>query len=522
MKRQLLTLISCAAMTICAFAFPQAIYVKTGDIVTRYNFGVAGDLNFSPDGKTLHISGYDETIDLTKIDCITFSAPVSSGLTPSQQKQKLIEIGEHINNSVDVNDQRDLLIMIEEFNKNYSGFELDIDTFDPNHAPHDTDFSPARSLSGLLSEIGKLAAGNPASVRSVQSKATEFYKMSDFYGVYKANIRTETWDRTGNSDHLEFTFPAADGYWYTVSLNDVTTSQPWLEENIEVNVPDRVIAVGKKGDSELFSITMDTKADKENLIIDLECYIKAGSYNCSQSVNIHNSYITERTVVNAKGIKLVDASSRINGAALLDYDAWKEEIDNATTDDEWYNPVTGRYQYTYGDLDDKIAAHFYNAVSTVDVLGELQVRAKASMFSKWVTDFEDYRKIVDARDGEYAKVDTDNNRRVKTYYYNIPEDFSTILQTINNYSDASFFYDGTQLTQGYLAWDLDEWVDEYQGYDGYKRKEIEYTPMPFLVFPDQTSFSITDFFNEVDFTRLINDYEDIIDTYMRVVGRPVR
>ena len=57
-----------AAAVSAAFAFPQALYVKQGETVTKYNFGVARDLNFSNNGKTLTITGYRDVIDLDKVD----------------------------------------------------------------------------------------------------------------------------------------------------------------------------------------------------------------------------------------------------------------------------------------------------------------------------------------------------------------------------------------------------------------------------------------------------------------------
>lgn len=86
MKKTFLTIL--AAMSVIGVsALPKAVYVKQGDTYTKYNFGVAGDLRFSNVGKTLTITGYSETIDLDKIDYITFTAPVQQSLTPSEHKK---------------------------------------------------------------------------------------------------------------------------------------------------------------------------------------------------------------------------------------------------------------------------------------------------------------------------------------------------------------------------------------------------------------------------------------------------
>ena len=77
MKKTLLTLL--AAMSVMgASALPKAVYVKQGDTYTKYNFGVAGDLQFSNGGKTLTITGYSEVIDLDNIDTSPSPLPFNS------------------------------------------------------------------------------------------------------------------------------------------------------------------------------------------------------------------------------------------------------------------------------------------------------------------------------------------------------------------------------------------------------------------------------------------------------------
>ena len=104
MKKVLLILVALFTV-VSAMAFPKAIYVKKGDEVKKFNFGVAEDLVFSNDGRTLTITGYDEDIKLDEIDYISFSAPVDgTAITPNAQKDKLIQIGEELNSIVNLND----------------------------------------------------------------------------------------------------------------------------------------------------------------------------------------------------------------------------------------------------------------------------------------------------------------------------------------------------------------------------------------------------------------------------------
>ena len=46
-----------------------------------------------------------------------------------------------------------------------------------------------------------------------------------------------------------------------------------------------------------------------------------------------------------------------------------------------------------------------------------------------------------------------------------------------------------------------------------------YSIAPVLWFPDGTSFAVEDFFDEGSFAKLIDDYNDIIDTYLSITGQ---
>ena len=46
-----------------------------------------------------------------------------------------------------------------------------------------------------------------------------------------------------------------------------------------------------------------------------------------------------------------------------------------------------------------------------------------------------------------------------------------------------------------------------------------YSIVPVLWFPDGTSFVMEDFFDEGSFAKLIDDYNDIINTYLSITGQ---
>ncbi|MDE5930583.1 MAG: hypothetical protein K2H03_08905, partial [Muribaculaceae bacterium] len=49
--------------------------------------------------------------------------------------------------------------------------------------------------------------------------------------------------------------------------------------------------------------------------------------------------------------------------------------------------------------------------------------------------------------------------------------------------------------------------------------EHSYELEPHLVFPDQTSFAFGEFFDELSFSDLVDEYNNIIDTYLSITGQ---
>ena len=112
MKKLGLTILSCIlGISVYADAF-QAVYVVKNNSFTKYNFGVAEDMVFFENGTKLCIKGYNDIIDLNDIDYITFEMPFLEGtLTPNEQKEKMLTIGQEAAEKIDPNLNAELLRM---------------------------------------------------------------------------------------------------------------------------------------------------------------------------------------------------------------------------------------------------------------------------------------------------------------------------------------------------------------------------------------------------------------------------
>ncbi|MDE6040041.1 MAG: hypothetical protein K2F99_00545, partial [Muribaculaceae bacterium] len=182
----------------------------------------------------------------------------------------------------------------------------------------------------------------------------------------------------------------------------------------------------------------------------------------------------------------------------------------------------------------------------------------------------------------YKLINWDKKSGIMTVALNNSKVEESIAQHLNNYSDVQFFYDGTPTIQGFMGWEVNEdpyeydnYIDEnygyvvvngyvvsvykgtrYEydettgepieiaipwGYDIYDEenskevhievdgkdviqpaliRELEYVTMPLLTFPDLTTYAFEDYFTEMSFKKLVDDYNTIIATYKNICNIP--
>lgn len=512
MKKLLLAIATTCVAATC-FAFPKALYVKSGDNFTKYNFGVAEDLKFTNGGQTLNITGYSESIDLTKIDYITFTAPVdNTALTPNDQKQKLVDIGHDLYNKINVNDQKELILMIDAF-RDVAEYDLDEKYYDIYG-----------SVRQFAKAAGNVAKGQFAASRGARARAAEIYKCEDFFGIFQADTKNHEWNRLSDADYLEFRFTGAKQENYTVKFESSAAHNDWAQSDFTVQLPTTMTITFSKNNTVLAKIEMNAACNDESKSFALFFKFNSNGYVVENNLKINNTHITDMTIVGVKGEELVRANAVIRGEKLTDIDNWEDEIENSTEDDEYWDDEKGEYVYIDGNLDDNIARHFYYAVADVDILGRLQVHGKLSSLAKLYSAINE-----DSYLGWQNRIESWNeDGTVLTIVDDDVDIVNNKVAHLNNYSDVSFRYDYGTKIQGYFAWELNEDTDEYMsgGYwDSEKDEWVEkdflevwkyYEIMPVLVFPDLTTFAIEDYF-ENGFSKLVDDYDDIVDTYESIV-----
>ena len=104
MKKTLIALCA-AAISVCAFAFQKALYIKVGNTYYKINMGVAEQLTFTDNGKNLQIQGYDMVIPVDEIQKVTLAPQFDEmAMGPEKQKERINEIGNEALGMIDAND----------------------------------------------------------------------------------------------------------------------------------------------------------------------------------------------------------------------------------------------------------------------------------------------------------------------------------------------------------------------------------------------------------------------------------
>lgn len=581
MKKFLLGLTAMMAVGSAA-ALPKAFYVKQGDSFTKYNFGVAGALDFSNQGKMLNISGYGETINLDNIDYISFSVPEVSALTPSEQKQRLLDIGREAVGMVNLNDNAALVNMVSAFfesrydeNEDYIYMAPAEFSVDPEYYDVHNEFRAA------MKAVSQLVKGSPAASRTFKSKVVNLYKLEDYFGVYTANPKTERWEKTP-ADYFELRFTGIDGIQYALRLDAGKEFSTWETADFKGRFPVDIDITFFANNKSIAKSSLKTVLEQDRSI-EMQLRFNANGYVAENTMSVTNEGINDNITLTVNGTRLCDVSTTVKGRNLLIYDEMYADIKEASH----YHDEDGNCM---GDNPEKLVAHFTRANSNADILGSLQLKGKLFNFSKlYDTMKEDsyvYEEVIVGNKRIYCegKIIGNNGDHIDVSH----EDISILekqISFLNDFSDAGFYYDGEKKLQGFISWEYaadddytsyydepevdgfviidgylvnvnrdwkeyydeaaQEWRREYGGWyyyagiyenDEYIRSEEVsvdaadvihpstvtrhyYDITPLLVFPDQTSFAFEDFFDEDSFNTLFDDCRDIADTYLTITGQ---
>jgi hypothetical protein len=574
MKKLILALVALFTFAF-AYADQRAFYVKKGDSYTKYSYGVAENLKFLDNGHTLLVEGYDESINLDDIDYITTTPPVTTSLTSAAHKQKLEDIAREALDLVSLYDNSDCLKMIHAF------FDCD-DTHCHAPCEYDIDqsyYDIYNEFRVIMKSVSKMVKGDCTAVRALTSAVVHTYRFEDYNGIYTANSTTEAWEKT-ESDQIELRFKGYDNEDFAVSLKASTAADQWESRHFDIRFPEVIDIEFLNGKTTIAKAKLSTSLVQDSRI-HMTLDFDANNYVVNNVLEILNTTINDKVTVNINGKYLCSNTAEIKGKNLLVYDEIYDAVKETTHYHNENDDCCGEDPHllfshftrattscdVLGKLQIKGKANgfnnFYDALAAEDDNYIRGVELGGGSFI--IGD-----KVIAQKGNEFTV--TDENENLTRQH----------VQTANNYFDIYFHYDGGSNVEGYINLDVTEdshesnyyygddliitWahalIDGYlvavhrdydYEYDDEGNKTIVYGPWfcyvfndeervekevdesalvwpstityvyyeitPSLVFPDQTSYTFTDFFDENSFGNLIDDCNDIADTYLTITGQ---
>ncbi|MBO4942367.1 MAG: hypothetical protein J6C95_02935 [Muribaculaceae bacterium] len=580
--KKIFTTLAASVLCVCTvFALPKAFYVVKGDKITKFNFGVAENLSFSNNGHTLSVVGYDETINLDEIDYISFTAPLSTSLTSEEQKERLVQIGTEAYNGFDVKDQTEIILMCHDFidsdteylapiefecpldyigvHGEFAGMMNDLKAIAAGNPAAVRSFKSKTVNFYKLEDYNGIYTANPKSGKWEKSDCPDHVELR-FTGrnnvtyvtsmTYSSDFTTwTTRDFEGRFPRLvTVTFSRDSKKIATVTLNTTLNDRKSIDMKVEVdannyyvvntmNVVDdcirddvRVVVKGKD------YLTASSKLSGKNFVSYEEIYDAIDESTEKWGGEYGNDLISEGNPERLIAMfKRCEATADLLGKLQvrgMGYNASKFYNEFKTDADAYYEyKKNGITYYTNGKVFKKEGSSVHVTTYDLDILGA-QVNtlnsytdagfyydgdSKLQGYLGWeyMEEPDEYYPYYDDKTRAYMVMDgylLDVNRQID-YRYNEATGMDEPIY--GPWQIYGYRYDENGEYLGNETINVDEKDLIYP--------EIVYTHYynitPMLLFPDNTSFYMEDFFDSTSFTKLIDDYNEIIDTYLNITGQ---
>lgn len=581
--KKFFTYLTATVLCVCTvFALPKAFYVVKGDKITKFNFGVAENLRFSNNGHTLSVVGYNETINLDEIDYITFTAPLSESLTSTEQKERLVRIGTEAYNSFDVNDQAEIHKMCHDFITSDTAYMAPTDMHCPIeyigvHGEFKEMMEDLESIaSGNPAAVRSLKSGtvnfykledyngiytaNPATRKWEKSECNDHVELrfTGRNGIPYVVSMTYSGDfTTWTSRDFEGRFPRQVIVTFSrdskqiasATINTVLNDRKSIDMTVDVlannyrvlntmNVVDdcindsvRVIIKGKE------FLTAGSRLRGKNFVSYEEIYDAIDAANDKWVDSLISEGNPERLIAMFNRVESsVDLLGMLQVRGIA-YNASKFYNEFEKEADPYYKYTKdGVSFYTYGKIikdegssvhvstfdNDILGTHVNTLNSYTDAGFYYDGDSKLQGYLGWEYTEEleeNYPYYGYDKTYAYAKIDGYLFQTYRTIEY------EQVYNPVDNVYEEKPVY-GPWIIYGSVYDENGNYVEEKT--INVDEKDLIYPEIiydhfysitPLLLFPDNTSFYMEDFFDKTSFTKLIDDYNEIIDTYLNITGQ---
>ena len=416
-------------------------------------------------------------------------------LSPDEQKDFLVDVGEELINTFNPNDQKETVELADELYYKYKNYDWDAigeefeDELDDIYSTEFESFfgMPRRMIAAIngkkkvslenkeilltLSKFGRIIEFDDKNKTVKITKTDDPAIIAKFSDSEGTKCELKVW---GEGKEIEGSYTYEDGYWdwgYDEYGNYYENG--WVSEGkrtIRVKVPRTIKMYLKHGSKSLISFTFEWDSNIKDYV------------NTSLNLQVINLTFAEETKVSTteasavvsfsygdKG--LIAAAVNLPKYELIDWEGGKDITEEEG--ENWLEEYDDKYEALLGKVG--------KGEVKLDILGKVQLRGGVT----------DGAALVDAYYNWGDK-----------YYNDEQDECQDLCDLLNKYIYLSVYYNNTTTEQAKLL------MQVYEDYYGYDIEPIMYFPQ------EETSIAVMTYFNSSKFLGLVDLVEELANGYI--------
>lgn len=408
-------------------------------------------------------------------------------LSPDEQKDFLVDVGEELINTFNPNDQKEAVELADELYYKYKNYDWDAiseefeDELDDIYSTEfESFFGMPRRMIDVINGKKKVSLAN----KEILLTLSKFGRIIEFDDKNKTVKITKTDDPSvvakfsdsegtkcelkvwGEGKEIEGSYTYEDGHW------DYNYDE-WVSDGkrtIRVKVPRTIKMHLKHGSNSLISFTFNWDSNIKDYV------------NTSLNLQVINLVFAEETKVSTteasavfsfsygdKG--LIAAAVNLPKYELIDWEGGKDITEEEG--ENWLEEYDDKYKSMLGKVG--------KGEVKLDIFGKVQLRGGVT----------DGAALVDAYYNWGDK-----------YYNDEQDECQDLCDLLNKYIYLSVYYNNTTTEQAKLL------MQVYEDYYGYDIEPIMYFPQ------DETSIAVMTYFNSSKFLGLVDLVEELANSYI--------
>lgn len=405
--------------------------------------------------------------------------------TPAEEKAFIEETAAQLQTIIKPEDQKEFVNFCKDFAEEFDAFI------------NNEDYPGYYAADGIKNLGIAVSNCNPLAIsRAVQEIS---YSFSDISGIYEPDFTNNDWNKTGDSKNLEYRFSVkgqkcsltiapSNGEWNgSVSGYYEEDEYPYDEYPViyRIAVPRSVKITLTEGSKTLINGTVNTDYNQSGMTASSDVDVTVANIVVKAKADLNNSRCIANATLAIGGTMIAEANGVLNGHDLCNLDRlmqiWEaSESDNDDRDEEsWINNPNN------------IHSLFSNASASTNILSRIFVSGSCDNMARMAYIFDNWYDVEENKNEAQKQVNT-----------------------INDHIKAQFYLGGAKDPSGNFIWQLQR---EYEDW-GSGSYEYWYAEPVMKFASDNTTYRVTDYFNEDDFATTIDVFVGIADLYKTFFG----